>query len=84
MELQGQKVILLSHMQSIEIERDLAGKLRDVDIIVAGGSNTLLADDTDRLLPGDEAAESYPLHHKSTTGEPVLLVNTDADYRYLG
>ena len=66
------KIILLSHMQRIEIERDLAGKLRGVDIIVAGGSNRLLADNTDRLLPGDEAEEGYPLHHRSATGEPVL------------
>ena len=78
------KVILLSHMQRIDIEQALAEKLRGVDIIVAGGSNTLLADDTDRLRPGDEAADTYPRRYESATGEPVLLVNTDADYRYLG
>ena len=78
------KIILLGHMQSIDIEQSLAERLRGVDIIVAGGSNTLLADDNDRLRPGDEAAGTYPLRYQSATGEPVLLVNTDADYRYLG
>ncbi len=78
------KVILLAHMQQIAVEQDLATRLTDVDIIVAGGSNTILADDNDRLRPGDEAADTYPLRFESPSGEPVLLVNTDADYRYLG
>lgn len=78
------KVILLAHMQQIELELQLAGRLRQVDIIVAGGSNTILADETDRLRPGDRAVGSYPLHATSAVGEPILLVNTDADYRYLG
>lgn len=46
------KVILLSHMQRINIEQALATRLENVDIIVAGGSNTLLADKTDRLRHG--------------------------------
>lgn len=78
------KVILLAHMQSLDIESALATMLVDVDIIVSGGSNTILADSTDRLRTGDEAAGTYPLHLESPNGEPVLLVNTDADYRYLG
>ena len=78
------KVILLAHMQRMDIEQALAEKLHDVDIIVAGGSNALLADATDRLRPGDEATDTYPLYYQSAAGEPVLLVNTDADYRYLG
>lgn len=78
------KVVLLAHLQRIEAEQALAGKLRGVDIIVAGGSNTLLADATDRLRAGDEAAGEYPLRYRSASGEPALVVNTDADYRYLG
>ena len=78
------KVILLAHMQQIAVEKELATRLAGVDIVVAGGSNTVLADDNDRLRPGDEAADTYPLRFDSPTGEPVLLVNTDADYRYLG
>ena len=78
------KIILLAHMQQIAIEKELASKLVDVDIIVAGGSNTILADDTDRLRTGDAAADTYPLIFESSKGEPLLLVNTDGDYRYLG
>lgn len=51
------KVILLSHMPQISVKRELAGMHADVDVIVAGGSNTLLADDNDRLWPGDEPAD---------------------------
>ena len=78
------KVILLAHMQQIAVEKALATKLVDVDIIVAGGSNTILADATDRLRTGDTAADTYPLIFESSKGEPLLLVNTDGDYRYLG
>ena len=78
------KVILLAHMQQIAIEQALAIRLRDVDIIVAGGSNTLLADGNDVLRPGDVAQGPYPIELTSADGEPVLVVNTDGDYRYLG
>ena len=78
------KVVLLAHMQRLSIEEELATLLADVDIIVAGGSNTLLADETDRLWPGDESAGTYPLHVRSSSGDPVLLVNTDGDYKYVG
>ena len=78
------KIILLAHMQSISIESELAPLLSDVDIIVAGGSNTVLADAGDRLLEGDTAAGTYPLEFEGAGGDPVLLVNVDGDYSYLG
>ncbi len=78
------KIVLLSHMQRIDVERGLATRLENVDVIVAGGSNTLLADETDVLREGDAAAGEYPEVYASPLGEPVLLVNTDADYKYLG
>ncbi len=78
------KVIVLAHMQQIAIEQQLAQLLNDVDIIVAGGSNTILADGTDRLRAGDTAVGTYPLQYVSPKGEPVLVVNTDGNYRYVG
>ncbi|RJG47547.1 bifunctional metallophosphatase/5'-nucleotidase [Motilimonas pumila] len=78
------KIILLAHMQDIAVEKALAGLLQDVDIIVAGGSNTLMADSQDTLWPGDNAAETYPLLLESASAEPVALVNVDGDYKYLG
>jgi 2',3'-cyclic-nucleotide 2'-phosphodiesterase (5'-nucleotidase family) len=78
------KIILLAHMQNIQIERTLATLLTDVDVIIAGGSNTLLADDNDRLRDGDSAADDYPLIFSNPDGDTTLVVNTDGDYNYLG
>lgn len=78
------KIILLAHMQQIDIERTLATKLRDVDIIVAGGSNTLLADSTDRLRVGDSVQGPYPILEKDADGKDIAVVNTDGNYKYVG
>ncbi|HBB35370.1 MAG TPA: bifunctional metallophosphatase/5'-nucleotidase, partial [Cyanobacteria bacterium UBA9273] len=81
------KVILLAHMQQLFIERELAKRLEDVDVIIAGGAHSLLPDSTDRLRPGDTAPSdvSYPIiETNSTTGEKVLVVNTAANYTYVG
>lgn len=77
------KIILLAHMQQFAIEDALTSRLRDVDILVAGGSNTILADNTDRLRPGDSAFDTYPLIRTSASGEPMALVNCGFDYRYV-
>jgi 2',3'-cyclic-nucleotide 2'-phosphodiesterase (5'-nucleotidase family) len=78
------KIVLLAHMQQIGIERELAKRLTNVDVVIAGGSNTLLADSTDPLRPGDTAAGTYPLVETNPTGQQVLVVNTDGNYRYVG
>jgi 5'-nucleotidase / UDP-sugar diphosphatase len=78
------KVILLAHMQQIAIEQKLAELLKGVDIIIAGGSNTLLADKTDRLRVSDKSAETYPILKKAADGNPIAVVNTDGNYRYVG
>ena len=78
------KVVLLSHMQQISIEEALSAELTDVDLIVAGGSNTLLADDTDRLRAGDEAQGVYPILNTAADGNPIAVVNTDGNYTYVG
>lgn len=78
------KIILLSHMQVLDVERGLARLLDGVDIIVGGGSNSLLADGDDFIREGDTVDGDYPEILESVSGEPVLLVNTEADYKYLG
>jgi 2',3'-cyclic-nucleotide 2'-phosphodiesterase (5'-nucleotidase family) len=78
------KIVLLSHMQVLDIERGLAPLLDGVDIIVGGGSNSLLADSNDVIRDGDTVDGDYPEILDSASGEPVLLVNTEADYSYLG
>jgi 5'-nucleotidase / UDP-sugar diphosphatase len=78
------KIILLSHMQQLQVEVELASRLRNVDVIIAGGSHTLLADSTDRLRVGDTSGGVYPILETSANGEPVAIVNTGANYEYVG
>ncbi|PSR19523.1 bifunctional metallophosphatase/5'-nucleotidase [filamentous cyanobacterium CCP3] len=78
------KVVLLAHMQQIAIEQELAQRLSNVDIIVAGGSNTRLLDETDRLRAGDTAQGVYPIIQTGADGNPVAVVNTDGNYKYVG
>ncbi|MEL6928717.1 MAG: choice-of-anchor I family protein [Cyanobacteria bacterium J06600_6] len=78
------KVVLLSHMQQLDVESALSEELTDVDVIVAGGSNTLLADDTDRLRAGDESGGVYPILNTAADGNPIAIVNTEGNYKYVG
>jgi 2',3'-cyclic-nucleotide 2'-phosphodiesterase (5'-nucleotidase family) len=78
------KVILLSHLQRIDLEEELSTLLDGVDVIVAGGSDTILANDDDPLQPGAEAADPYPLVTQSASDEPVAIVSTDGEYTYVG
>lgn len=82
------KIILQSHLQSIENEKLLATKLQGVDIILSAGSNTRLGDSDDEAVefPGHGAdfADTYPLVTQGTDGKTTLIVNTDNEYTYLG
>jgi 2',3'-cyclic-nucleotide 2'-phosphodiesterase (5'-nucleotidase family) len=78
------KVVLLAHMQQIGIEQELSTRLTNVDIIVAGGSNTRLLDETDRLRAGDTTQGPYPIFETDAEGNPIAIVNTDGNYKYIG
>ena len=79
------KVIALTHLQQLANEKALAQVLRGVDIIVAGGSNTRMGDTNDTVYPGDSPfVEDYPFQTTDADGNPVIIVNVDSDYKYLG
>ncbi|MBE9136574.1 choice-of-anchor I family protein [Nodosilinea sp. LEGE 07088] len=78
------KVVLLAHMQQISIELGLAERLTNVDIIVAGGSNTRLFDSNDRLRAGDSNQGEYPQFVTNAGGTQTAVVNTDGSYKYVG
>jgi len=78
------KVVLLSHMQRLSIELALAERLRDVDIIVGGGSNTRLFDENDRIRDGDSNQGEYPQFVTNAGGTQTAVVNTDGSYKYVG
>jgi len=78
------KIILASHLQQFSLEQELVGLLSGVDIVLAGGSDRILADQTDRLRSGDEAEDNYPFVTENLDGEPALIVSTDGEYSYVG
>ena len=78
------KIITVSHLQQFALEKELAGYLDGVDIMISGGSDTLLADDNDVLRPGDGAADALPVFETDAAGDPVAIVSTDGQYSYVG
>ncbi len=78
------KIILASHLQQIALEKQLVKLLKGVDIVIAGGSSTLLADANDALRPGDVAVDTYPLISHNADNEPALVVNVDQEWKYVG
>lgn len=84
------RIILVSHLQDIDNDRELVGLLSGVDIAVAGGGDELLGsdavDDELELLPGEtqEVAGTYPTTQEDADGRSVPIVTTAGNYKYLG
>lgn len=81
------KIILVTHLQSITNEIALVGQLSDVDAVVSGGGDELLADPGDLLLPETPAPTpfgSYPYIATDKDGKSVPIVTTPGEYRYVG
>ncbi len=78
------KIILISHLQSINEELDLAAQISGIDIIIAGGGDELLLNDSTQVLPGDEIFDSYPLVTQDADSNEVYIVTTRGNYSYVG
>lgn len=80
------KVVLVSHLQGLDSEMDLAAELRDVDVVIGGGGDEILAEDDDRLYPGheDDVFGAYPQVAVDADGVSVPVVTTPGNYRYVG
>jgi 5'-nucleotidase/UDP-sugar diphosphatase len=72
LEAQGvNKIILSSHLQSIQNEIDLVAQLDGVDVVIAGGGDELLADPLkDLLLPSDQEDCLPDIDNDPTTCNP--------------
>lgn len=83
---QGVEIIVVtSHLQSVDEELALAGVLRGVDVIIAGGGDDLIADAGTPLVPGDSIDRvGYPLTATDPDGRTVYVVSTPGDYKYIG
>jgi 5'-nucleotidase len=80
------KIILISHLQSIEEDLALALTLDGVDVMVAGGGDEVLANPGDPLIPGHEGIiyGPYPMTATDIDGTKVPVVTTAGSYAYAG
>lgn len=80
------KIILISHLQSILEDLDLASKIHGIDVMIAGGGDELLANPGDILIPGHENLlfGSYPLEVNDLNDEVVYVITGPGEYAYLG
>lgn len=81
------KIILASHLQSINEELELIGQLRGVDVVIAGGGDELLINDLSNALPSNQSDTPfgpYPLSVLDSEGRTVPVVTTTGEYRYIG
>jgi 5'-nucleotidase len=80
------KIVLVSHLQGIQSEIDLVSSLRNVDVVIGGGGDEILAEEGDDLVPGDEDEifGSYPQIGVDADGNEVPVVTTPGNYRYVG
>jgi 5'-nucleotidase len=80
------KIILISHLQSIQEDLELAPTLDGVDVMVAGGGDEVLANEDDLLIPGDEGIVfgPYPIIATDIDGTEVPVVTTAGNYAYVG
>jgi len=79
------KIILISHLQNIKEDSALASELTDIDIMIAGGGDELLANEDDLLVPGDESVYGpYPKIVQDAKGKDVIVVTTPGDLKYVG
>lgn len=78
------KIILSSHLQDVNEDIALAEQLENVDVMIAGGGDEILANPGDLLVPGDEPQGPYPLDATDADGGTVPVVTTAGNYKYVG
>ncbi|MFU8890721.1 MAG: bifunctional metallophosphatase/5'-nucleotidase [Anaerosomatales bacterium] len=87
LERQGvNKIVLISHLQTIEEDIELVSYLEGVDVVVAGGGDEVLANPGDLLIPGHESVVygPYPMVATDSDGRAVPVVTTAGSYAYVG
>jgi 2',3'-cyclic-nucleotide 2'-phosphodiesterase (5'-nucleotidase family)/predicted extracellular nuclease len=78
------KIVLISHLQSILEDLELAPMLSGIDIMIAGGGDELLANSGDLLVPGDTVFGPYPLFATGADGANIPVITTPGNYKYVG
>jgi 2',3'-cyclic-nucleotide 2'-phosphodiesterase (5'-nucleotidase family) len=79
------KIVLVSHLQDVNNDKELVALLRSVDVAVAGGGDELLANADTPLLPTPPTISgTYPIYVAGADGAQVPIVTTEGNYKYAG
>lgn len=84
------KILFVSHLQSLENDKELIPQLSGIDVVVAGGGDELLlnpdVDEAMQKLPGEtvETKGEYPMEVTDKDGNTVYVVTGPGNYKYLG
>ena len=83
------KIILISHLQSIDEDLAMASLITGLDVMVAGGGDELLANPDDLLIPEADGTRptpfgSYPMIATDGDGHDIPVVTTSGNYGYVG
>ncbi len=77
------KIVLISHLQSITNDIELAALLSGIDIVVAGGGDNYLTNDASYNGP-HPVFGPYPYQVTDASGATVHIVTTVGNYTHLG
>jgi 5'-nucleotidase len=81
------KIILVSHLQSVTEDSLLISQLTNadsIDIAIAGGGSEVLANPGTLLVPGDVIRGPYPTTFRNANNTPIPVITAQGDYRYVG
>jgi len=82
------KIIQLDQLDTLQRNKDLAGLVSGIDVVVAGGGHEYQKDANDvagsYAAHTTPAADAYPIQTTGADGKPVLIVTTDTEFSYLG
>lgn len=78
------RIILVSHLQGLSSDEGLVPLLKNIDIVVAGGGDELLANPGDTCMPDEEPFAPYPLVWTDVDGKVVPVVTAPGGYRCIG
>jgi 2',3'-cyclic-nucleotide 2'-phosphodiesterase (5'-nucleotidase family) len=82
------RIVLISHLQSVAEDIELLRSLSGIDVAIAGGGDELLANPGDRLVPEEQEEQRiygpYPTLAKDAESKDVPVITTAGSYKYLG
>ena len=90
LEAQGiNKILLVDHAQDYTADPLSTKNMHGIDVIITAGSTGFIARPAadgpfNRLRPGDKAFGEYPVRRTDRDGHPILVLNSDQLYRYIG